>query len=98
MLVYFILNEKTSELHQYVKFLLRKDASVTCGEEIEEVPDYQPQPKKKWKQSAHLVSVTQCAVFDEVGADLDSFLNQANSECHIYEIFEEQIISEGEIR
>ena len=44
------------------------------------------------------MSVTQHAVFDEVGADLDEFLNKANSECHIYEVFHEQIISEGEIR
>ena len=44
------------------------------------------------------MSVTQCAVFDEVGADLNAFLNKANSECHIYEVFHKQIISEGEIR
>ena len=53
--------------------------------------------RRKGKQSASLVSVTQRAVFDEVGADLDAFLNKANSECHIYEVFHEQIISEGEI-
>ena len=44
------------------------------------------------------MSVTQCTVFDEVGADLDAFLNKANSECNIYEVFHKQIISEGEIR
>ena len=44
------------------------------------------------------MSVTQHTVFDEVGADLDAFLNKANSEHKIYEVFHEQIISEGEIR
>ena len=97
-LMYFVLNEKTQELHQFVKFLIQRDSSVTSQEHIEEIPNPDPPPKKKRKQSAHLVSVTQHAVFDEVGADLDTFLNQVNSECHIYEVFHEQIISEGEIR
>ena len=33
-----------------------------------------------------------------MGADLEAFLNQANKEQKIYEIFEEQLISEGKIR
>ena len=45
-----------------------------------------------------LISVTQHSVFEEVGADFESFLNQANKERNIYEIFEEHLISEGEIR
>ena len=81
-----------------MKFLIGRDGCVTTHEDIEEIPNYDPQPKKKRKQSACLVSVTQCAVFDEVGADLNAFLNKANSEHHIYEVFHEQIISEGEIR
>ena len=96
--MYFVFNEKTSELHEYVKFLLKTDTLLTISQEIEEVPDYQPILKKKHKQSIQLVSVTQHAVFEEVGADLESFFNQANNECDIYEIFEEQLISEGEIR
>ena len=80
------------------KFLLRTDTPLIYGQKIEEIHDYQPIPKKKHKQSAQLISVTQHAVFEDVGADLESFLNQANKECHIYQIFEEQLISEGEIR
>ena len=61
-LMYFVSNEKMAELHQFVKFLIGKDASVISGEDIEEIPNYKPPPKKKRKQSAHLVSVTQHAV------------------------------------
>ena len=72
-LMYFISNEKTSELHEYVKFLLKSDTSLASSQQFEEVHDYQPTPKKKCKQSAWIISVTQCAVFEEVGADLESF-------------------------
>ena len=95
--MYFILNEKTSELHQYVKFLLTRDISLNYCEEIDKEDFYQPIPKKKCKQSSQLISVTQHAVFEQVGADLESFLNQSNKQWKIYEIFEEQLISEGEI-
>ena len=96
--MYFIFNGKTPELHQYVKFLLRRDTLLSYGEEINELHDDPPIPKKKCKQSAQLISVTQRSVFEEVGADFESFLNQANKEWNIYEIFEEHLISEGEIR
>ena len=95
--MYFISNEKTSELHEYVKFLLKSDTSLASSQQFEEVHDYQPIPKKKHKQSAWLISVTQSVVFEEVGADLESFLNQANKQHNIYQIFEEQLISEGKL-
>ena len=81
--MYFISNEKTSELHEYVKFLLKRDTSLTYGQEFEEIHDYEPIPKKKCKQPAQLISVTQCAVFEEVSVDLKSFLNQANNATYI---------------
>ena len=95
--MYFIFNGKIPELHQYVKFLLRRDTLLSYGEEINELHYDPPIPKKKCKQSAWLISVTQHSVFEEVGADFESFLNQANKEWNIYELFEEHLISEGEI-
>ena len=86
--MYFIFNGKTPELHQYVKFLLRGDTLLSYGGEINELHDDPPIPKRKCKQSAQLISVTQCSVFEEVGADFESFLNQANKEQNIYETFE----------
>ena len=32
--MYFILNGKTTELHQYVKFLLRRDTLLSYGEKL----------------------------------------------------------------
>ena len=96
-LMHFIFNAETFELHQHVKFLLRRDTSLPYGEDIDEVHDYQPIPKKKHKQSSQLISVSQHAVFEQMDADLESFLNQANKQWKIYEIFQEQIISEGGI-
>ena len=48
-LIYFVSNEKTQELHKFVKFLIGRDGSVTSHEDIEEIPNYDPQPKKKRK-------------------------------------------------
>ena len=48
-LMYFVLNEKTQELHQFVKFLIQRDSSVTSQEHIEEIPNPDPPPKKKRK-------------------------------------------------
>ena len=48
---------------------------------------YVSRPKKKKKQSFHTVSVTQHAVFDQVGGYLNKQLNCANQNQTLYNIF-----------
>ena len=45
-LMYFLFNEKTAELHEYLHFLLRRDTSLNYCEEIDKEPFYEAVPKK----------------------------------------------------
>ena len=64
----------------------------------EEFPQDDPPPVPTRKHSSCLVSVSQRAVFAEVGADMNTELNCANPNHTLYQAFEEQLITEGTIK
>ena len=95
--MYFMDTGKEGELFQLVKHILKGDqGNETDCHTIEMEPP--PVPRKKRKHSSHLVSVSQCAVFTAVGADVSTQFNCANPNCTLYKLFEEQLITEGIIK
>ena len=86
-IMYFLDKAKEGGLYQLVKHILKGDK--TGLEANEEFPqeDPPPVPKKKRKHSSCLVSVSQRAIFAEVGADMKTQLNCAN--CTLYQVFQE---------
>ena len=60
----------------------------------DEIESFPPAPKK-CKQGPRIVSVTARSIVEEVGADLNNVLNSADSNCTIYKIFKEQLVTEG---
>ena len=97
-IVYFLDTAKERDLYQLVKHILKGDQ---IGLEVnEEFPqdDPPPVPKKERKHSSHLVSVFQRAVFAEVGANMNTQLNCTNPNHTLYQVFEEQLITEDIIK
>ena len=96
-IMYFMDTGKEAELFQIVKNILKGDQTSETDAYIMEM-EPPPVPRKKRKHSAHLVSVSQCAVFTAVGADIITQFNHANPNCTLYKLFEEQLVTEGIIR
>ena len=95
--MYFLETCKEAELFQLVKHILKGDqTSEPCADMIKMEPP--PVPRKKRKHSAHLVSVSQCAVFTAVGADINTQLNRAKPNCSLYKLFGEQLLTDGIIK
>ena len=99
-LLYYISTGQDAQLYQLVKYLLwseqGEDEQYTTDCDGDEL-SIQP-PKKKRKQSAHVVSVSRMAIFAEVGEDFETGLNKANSSRTIYTNFTEQLLADGIIK
>ena len=96
-IMYFMDTDKEGELFQLVKHILKGDqANEIHGHTMEIEPP--PVPRKKRKHSSCLVSVSQCAVFTAVGADISTQFNCANPNRTLYKLFEEQLVTEGIIK
>ena len=89
-IMYFLDTDKKGDLYQLVKHILKGDK--ICLQPDEEIHQMDPplRPRKKRKHSSWLVSVSQRAVFAEVGADISTQLNCANLNHTLYKLFEEQ--------
>ena len=97
-IMYFLDTDKKDDLYQLVKHILKGyKIGLQPHEEIPEMDPPSP-PRKKRKHSSRLVSVSQRAVFAEVSADISTQLNCANPNCTLYQLFEEQLITEGTIK
>ena len=99
-LLYHISTGQDAQLYQLVKYLHWCDQ----GDEEQYTTNHhgdklsiQP-PKKKCKQSAHMVSVSRMAIFAEVGEDFEIGLNKANSSRTIFTNFTEQLLADGIIK
>lgn len=88
--MYFLSTDQNAELYQLIEYLLSLDSpnQITYDENN---PEDIPIPRKKRKQSSHLVSVTWHAIYVEVGADLNEQLNCANPSRTLHSLFEEQL-------
>ena len=95
--MYFMDSGKEAELFQLVKHILKGDQTNERDADIIEM-EPPPVPRKKRKHSAHLVSVSQCAVFTVVGADISTQFNCANPNHTLYKLFEEQLVTEEIIK
>ena len=99
-LLYFISTGQDVQLYHLVKYLLwcekEKDEQYTINHDEDE-SSIEP-PRKKHKQSARMVSVSRMAIFAEVGEDMETGLNKANSSCTIYTNFTEQLLADGIIK
>ena len=99
-LLYFISTGQDVQLYHLVKYLLwcekEKDEQYTIDHDEDEL-SIQP-PRKKHKQSARMVSVSRMAIFAEVGEDMETGLNKANSSRTIYTNFTEQLLADGIIK
>ena len=99
-LLYFISTGQDVQLYHLVKYLLwcekEKDEQYTIDHDEDE-SSIEP-PRKKRKQSARMVSVSRMAIFAEVGEDMETGLNKANSSRTIYTNFTEQLLADGIIK
>ena len=77
-IMYFLSTSQETEIYHLIKHLHQKDSPSAMNINIDVSDAYVPRPKKKKKQSFHTVSVTQCAVFDQVSGCLNEELNCAN--------------------
>ena len=96
-IMYFLSTDQDTESYQLIKYLLSlnsPDQMIYGENNSEDIPV----PRKKRKQSAHLVSVTHCAIYAEVGAELNEQLNCANPSRTLYSLFEQQLQTEGIIQ
>ena len=94
-LLYFISTGQDVQLYHLVKYLLwcekEKDEQYTIDHDEDE-SSIEPLRKKR-KQSASMVSVSRMAIFAEVGEDMETGLNKANSSRTIYTNFTEQLLA-----
>ena len=67
--MYFLATFKEAEMYHLLRYLLLKDQR-TDEPDMEYETHEIPIPKKKWKNSARLVSVTRKAILSEVGPTL----------------------------
>ena len=96
--MYFLDTDKKGDLYQLVKNILKGDKiGLQPDKEIPQM-DPPPPPRKKSKHLSRLVSVSQRAVFAEVGADISTQLNCANPNRTLYQLFQEQLITESTIK
>ena len=95
--MYFMDTGKEEVLFQLVKHILKGDQTNETDADIIKM-EPPPVPRKKRKHSAHLVSVSQHAVFTAVGADISTQFNCANPNCTLHKLFEEQLVTEGIIK
>ena len=87
-----------SQLWNLVKYLQRCDSETHTCEQQQDIADdieFVPPPPKKCKQGPRIVSVTARSIVQEVGTDLNSVLNSADSNRTIYKTFKEQLVTEG---
>ena len=84
--MYFLDTDKKGDLYQLVKHILKGDKIGL--QPHEEIPEMDPPPPPRKKR----------AVFAEVGADISTQLNCANPNHTLYQLFEEQLITEGTIK
>ena len=97
-ILYFLDTAKQGDLYQLVKHILKGDKiGLEANEEFPQ-KNPPPVPKKKRKHSSCLVSVSQRAVFAEVGADINTQLNCSSPSHTLYQVFQEQLITEGIIK
>ena len=97
-IMYFLSTSQQTGNFHLIKHYLQKDSASSTNPVIDISDEYVPRLKRKRKQTFHSVSVTQHAVFDQVGAYLNEELNCANQSRTLYNIFEEQLVCEGTIR
>ena len=72
-----------SQLWNLVKYLQRCDSETHTGEQQQDIADeFVPPPPKKCKQGPRIVSVTARSIVQEVGTELNSVLNSADSTKH----------------
>ena len=81
-----------SQLWNLVKYLQRCDTGEQQQDIADEI-DFVPPPPKKCKQGLRIVSVTARSIVQEVGTDLNSVLNSADSNHTIYKTFKEQLVT-----
>ena len=97
-IMYFLSTSQETENFHLTKHCLQKDSASSMNPAIDISDEYVSWPKKKRKQTFCTVSVTQCAVFDEVGGYLNEELNCESQNQMLYNIFEEQLVCEGTLR
>ena len=91
--MYFISTEQDQEFHQLVRYLMDcDDPEFVSPPEDHDIP--QP-PRKKRKQSARIISVTQQAIAAEIGLQ---DINSADPMRDQYTTFTEQLLSDGIIK
>ena len=87
-----------SQLWNLMKYLQTCDSETHTGEQQQDIADeieFVPPAPKRCKQGPRIVSVTAGSIVQEVGADLNSVLNSADSNHTIYKTFKEQVVTEG---
>ena len=106
-LMYILMNEEMDEaFHILTRYLFKKDTEP----EMPNLPDHDvpyhdddpvdqcPPKKRRKKQTARLVSVTDKAVFACVDQGLNIEMNCSEKNRHLYKTFQEQVIDLGIIR
>ena len=96
-IMYFLSTDQNAELYELIKYLLSLDSPDQITYDQNNPKDI-PIPRRKRKQSAHLVPVTQHAIYAEVGADFNEQLNHANPSRTLYSLFKEELQTEGIIQ
>ena len=87
-IMYFIIEDYSSSLHNLVKYLYNKDNGLEEENpeipQLDDQPDSQPPPRKKKKISPHTVSVAPSAIPKAGGVDLNQLLNSAQQNRTLY--------------
>ena len=97
-LIYFFMNESyTHHVWPLIKHILNKDLGF--DHPVNDSENTQPPRKKRRKQAVKLTTVTNEALLESLGMDVEALreLNQANPNRKLYQNFEESLLLQGTI-